>query len=291
MRYHGMVIRPPSEAKSYILQVTYGCTHNRCSFCGTYAGKPFQVRPLSEVLEDVEMASERFPTIQRVFLCDGNALVLSVRRLLPIMDALNEAFPDLDRIAIYGNARDVLSKSPEDLAILSKRKLKLIYMGLESGSDEVLRRVNKGSTAEQMISAVVQAQAASIQMSVIGLLGLGGTELSDEHADATARVINAMDPEYLSMLTLMLIPGTPLHQQWETGEFELPGPEDLLRELRRVIAGTEGLTQCVFRTNHASNYVPLAGILSRDREALLHAIDSALERGKSAFRPEAWRGL
>ena len=291
MRYHGTVIRPPSEAESYLLQITYGCSHNRCTFCGTYGDKPFQVRPIDEVLEDVAVASRRMPDVRRVFLCDGNALVLDMDRLTVVLDALNSAFPLLRRISIYANARDLLAKSESDLAVLREKGLELVYLGLESGSDEVLRRVDKGSTAAEMVSGVVRAKEAGMRVSVIALLGLGGTELSDQHADRTAKVVNAMDPQYLSMLTLMLVPGTPLHRQWQAGEFELPEPEALLGELRRVIAGTNGLSRCVFRTNHASNYVPLAGTLSRDKERLLGVLDNALGRGRDAFRPESWRAL
>ncbi len=291
MRYHGTVIRPPSEAESYLLQITYGCSHNRCTFCGTYPDKPFQVRPVDEVLEDVALASRRIPDVRRVFLCDGNALVLDMERLSTVLDALKAAFPLLRRISIYANARDILAKSETDLAVLREMGLELIYLGLESGCDEVLRRVDKGATAADMIAAVNRAKQAGMRASVIALLGLGGTELSDRHADDTAEAVNAMDPQYLSMLTLMLVPGTPLHHQWQAGKFQLPEPEALLGELRRVIAGTGGLTRCVFRTNHASNYVPLAGTLSRDKPRLLDTLDAALARGKKAFRPEAWRGL
>lgn len=291
MRYHGTVIRPPSEADSYLLQITYGCSHNRCTFCGTYMDKPFQVRAMEEVLEDVAMASRRMPDVRRVFLCDGNALVLDMDRLTTVLDALNAAFPLLRRISIYANARDILGKSESDLAVLREKGLELIYLGLESGCDEVLRRVDKGSTAAEMVAGVTRAKEAGMRVSVIALLGLGGTELSDQHADGTAEAVNAMDPQYLSMLTLMLVPGTPLHRQWQAGEFRLPEPEALLAELRRVIAGTEGLSRCVFRTNHASNYVPLAGTLSRDKERLLDTLDGALGRGRGAFRPESWRAL
>lgn len=291
MRYHGMVIRPPSEADSYILQVTYGCSHNRCTFCGTYPDKPFRARPTEEVLEDIALAQSQLPDTRRVFLADGNALVLDTERLVTILDALNSGFPRLRRVGIYANARDILGKTDADLAMLEQRKLEIVYLGLESGSDEVLRRVHKGITATEMVEGVQKARRAGMRVSVIAILGIGGTELSAEHAEATGRVVSAMDPEYLSMLTLMLVPGTDLHRQWQSGTFELPEPPELLHELRRVIAHLDGLSRCIFRTNHASNYLPLAGTLSRDKARLFAAIDEALTRGRSALRPEAWRAL
>lgn len=291
MRYHGMVIRPPSEAESYILQVTYGCSHNGCAFCGTYTHQRFQVRPYGEVLEDIALAQAEIPDTRRVFLADGNALVLSADHLTAILDALADAFPLLRRVSIYANARDILNKADSELAAFRQRRLEIVYLGLESGSDEVLRRVGKGATAAEMIQAVHRLRRAGIRASVIALLGLGGKELSADHALQTGRTVAAMDPEYFSVLTLMLVPGTELDRQWQAGSFELPEPLELLAELRQVIAQLNGLSRCVFRTNHASNYLPLAGTLSRDKARLLATIDEALARGRSALRPESWRGL
>ncbi len=291
MRYHGTVIRPPSEAESYILQVTYGCSHNGCTFCGTYRDKPFRPRPLDDVLQDIAMAGARLPETRRVFLADGNALFLPTGRLIEIIEALDTAFPLLRRVGIYASARDILAKTDAELATLAQRKLQIVYLGLESGSDEVLRRVNKGIGPAEMIEGVHKLRRAGIRASVIALLGLGGRELSREHARETGRVVAAMDPEYLSMLTLMLVPGTELHRQWQRGEFALPEPLELLAELREVVAQLDGLSRCVFRTNHASNYLPLAGTLSRDKPRLLAALDEALARGPSMLRPEAWRAL
>jgi radical SAM superfamily enzyme YgiQ (UPF0313 family) len=291
MRYQGTVVRPPSEADSYILQVTYGCSHNRCTFCGTYPDKPFRARPIEELLEDIALARSLLPDTRRVFLADGNALVLGSERLVTILDALGAAFPLLRRVGIYANARDVLAKSDAELALLCQRKLEVVYLGLESGSDEVLRRIHKGATAAEMVAAVGQLKRVGMRASVIAILGLGGQELSAAHAVETGRVVSAMDPEYLSLLTLMLVPGSDLYDQWQSGSFALPEPEGLLRELRQVIAHLEGLSRCIFRTNHASNYLPLAGTLSRDKPRLLATIDEALGRGRSALRPEAWRAL
>jgi radical SAM superfamily enzyme YgiQ (UPF0313 family) len=291
MRYYGNVVRPPSEAWSYILQITYGCSHNQCTFCSTYLDKPFQVRPIKEVLEDIEMARSHFPHTRRVFLADGNALVLSTRRLVPILEALDKAFPNLERVSIYANAQDILRKSEEELATLYRLKLGMIYMGLESGDEEILRRVKKGATAAEMIEAVKKAQTVSLKMSVIGILGLGGREFSERHAIATGQAVSAMDPAYFSLLTLMVVPGTELYRQVKAGQFVLIEPLEMLAEMRVMIQHIEGVSCCVFRTNHASNYLPLAGTLPQDKERLLATLDRALAQGESVLRPEYLRAL
>jgi radical SAM superfamily enzyme YgiQ (UPF0313 family) len=242
-------------------------------------------------MEDIALARQHLPGARRVFLADGDALVLSTKRLVPILDALAEALPRLERVGIYANARNILRKSADELALLRQKGLGIVYIGMESGSDEVLRRVRKGSTADEMTQAVHKARAAGMLVSVIGILGLGGPELSAEHAEATGRVVSAMDPHYLSLLTLMLVPGTELAQDWQAGRFQLMSPEAMLAELRHMIQHLEGLSRCVFRTNHASNYLPLAGTLPQDKERLLATLDGALEQGRSALRPEGWRGL
>ncbi len=291
MRYYGTVIRPPSEAHSYILQVTYGCSHNHCTFCGTYLDKPFQIRPADKVIEDIALAQQQWPGLRRVFLADGNALVLSTRRLVPILDALNSAFLHLERVGSYANARDILDKSEADLALLCRKGLRILYLGLESGSDEVLRRIGKRATAVEMVQAVHKAKAAGMQVSAIGILGIAGPELSALHAEATGQVVSAMDPHYFSMLTLMLVPDTELYLEWQSGTFQLMEPEVMLAELRQVIGHLDGLSHCIFRTNHASNYLPLAGTLPQDKEHLLAMLDAALEQGRSVLRPEFWRAL
>jgi radical SAM superfamily enzyme YgiQ (UPF0313 family) len=290
MRYYGTVIRPPSEARSTIIQVTYGCSHNQCTFCGTYQDKAFRVRPAEEVMEDIALAQRQLPHTRRVFLADGDALVLSTRRLITILDALASAFPRLERVGTYANAQDVLRKDPVELEQLREKGLGIVYLGLESGSDEVLRRVRKGATAAEMVEAVQRIKAAGMLTSVIGILGLGGPEGSAAHAEATGQAVSAMDPHYLAMLTLMLVPGTELHRQWEAGEFELMTPEAMLVELRHVIEHLHGLTRCIFRTNHASNYLPLAGTLPQGKDRLLATLDTAL-KGKASLRPESWRAL
>jgi radical SAM superfamily enzyme YgiQ (UPF0313 family) len=291
MRYHGTVIRPPSEANSFILQVTYGCSHNKCTFCGTYLDKPFRTRPESEVLEDIELARRLRPDTRRVFLADGNALVLSTSRLVSILDELAAGLSLLERVGIYANARDLLGKSESDLRLLCKKGLGIVYLGLESGSDEVLHRVHKGATAAEMIQAVQKTRSAGIRTSVIAILGIGGSEFSSVHAEETGRAVSAMDPDYFSMLTLMLVPGTELYGQWQGGAFQLLDPEAMLLELRQAILHLNGLSHCVFRTNHASNFLPLAGTLPQDKKQLLATLDAALALGTTALRPDAWRGL
>jgi len=291
MRYQGTVIRPPSEADSYILQVTLGCSHNKCTFCGTYRDKRFKVRPSEEVLEDIGVAAARMPQTRRVFLADGNALVLSTRKLVEILDSLGTAFPLLRRVGIYANARDILGKSDADLATLHEKGLEIVYLGLESGSDEVLRRVHKGATAAEMVEAVQKVKRAGMRVSVIALLGIADADLSAEHAEATGRVVSAMDPQYFSLLTLMLVPGTELHAQAQSGQFKLLEPEELMVEMRGVLANMSSLTRCIFRTNHASNYLPLSGTLDRDKQRLLDLIDRATAEGRTALRGEEWRAL
>ncbi len=231
------------------------------------------------------------PDTRRVFLADGDALVLSTRRLTQILQALNTAFPSLERVATYANAQNILNKSEADLEMLAKQGLGIVYLGLESGSDEILSRIHKGATAAEMVAATNKAKRAGLRISIIGILGIGGLDLSASHAQRTGQVVSQMDPDFFSMLTLMLVPGTKLHDQWRSGEFQLLKPEQMLTELRQVIEHTDGLTHCVFRTNHASNYLPLKSTLPHDKERLLQTLDSALFRGKDVLRPESWRGL
>lgn len=291
MRYYGTVIRPPSEANSYILQITYGCSHNKCTFCPTYLDKPFKVRLQKEVLEDIEMARKLMSETRRVFLADGNALVLTAKQLMPIVDALNSAFPELQRIGIYANASDILNKKRQELRQLCQKKLSIIYLGLESGSNKVLERVKKGTTAQEMIQAVIKAQEAGFKVSVIGLLGLGGTDLWEEHALATGKAISKMSPRFFSLLTVMIVKETELHRQWKKGTFMLPEPFEILKEMRIIIENINVKSGCIFRTNHASNYLALAGRLPNDKERLLKTIDNALAQGESSLRSEHLRGL
>jgi len=284
-----MVIRPPSEAGSFILQVAYGCSHNSCTFCPTYTGTRFELRDTGEILADIAEASEIIPGARRVFLADGNALCLPFTSLREVLLALNEAFPHLQRVGVYANGKDINEKSEEELRELVRLGLGIVYMGLESGDDRVLERVSKRDRSEDMIGAVIKAKACGLKTSVIVLLGLGGREGSRDHAEKSAEVVSAMDPAYLSALTLMVVPGTQLYREQEAGGFVLPDQNELLHELRLFLESSE-LSECVFRTNHASNYLPLKGVLSRDKDDLLRMIDNAIERPE-LLRPEYMRGL
>jgi len=285
----GIVIRPPSEARSFLLQVTHGCSHNRCTFCATYKFMRFQPRPFEKIEEDIALASRWNPGIRRVFLCDGNAMCLPTEELERILDCLAEHFPALERVGIYTNASDLLTKTPEELSLLRSKKLAIGYLGLESGNDEILTRVKKGAAAQEMIQAVRKAQEAGIDMSVIVLLGLGSNAMSEQHAADSALAVSRMNPRYLSALTLMLLPGTRLFQEYREGEFELMNPLSILQELRLLVENIE-VENCVFRTNHASNYLPIAGNLPADRDRILEVIDLGIA-DPDLLRPESRRAL
>lgn len=289
MRYEGKLYRPPSEADAYIVQATIGCSHNLCTYCDMYRDKRFRVRALDDVLEDIEEAGRRFRGAEKVFVADGDALVMDVERWVTILRACRDAFPRLRRTSCYATAENVLEKSDEDLATLRSEGLSMLYIGPESGDDVTLKRIVKGGTHAEHVEAARRAHAAGMKLSVIVLLGAGGTARTLEHATETARLISAMDPEYVGALTLTVIPGTPQARMVEKGHFELPDVPTLLREMRTIVAHADP-SDTVFRTNHASSYLPIAGRLPQDRDAILHAIDMALE-GALPLKPEYLRGL
>lgn len=289
MRYEGTLYRPPSEARSYILQATVGCSHNLCTYCDMYRGKQFRIRDLEELVEDIMEAARVYPSVTKVFVADGDSLVIDTSRWLRILEELSGRFPRLRRVSCYATAKNVIEKSPEDLVQLREAGLSLLYIGPESGDAVTLRRIVKGGTFEDHAEAAWKAHAAGMKISVIMLLGAGGLDRTEQHAHETARLITEMDPEFLSALTLTVIPGTPIHRMMEKGRFELPSIPGLLRELRTLVAESRP-TGAIFRTNHASNYLPIEGRLPRDREAIVATIDSAL-RGEIPLRPEFFRGL
>ncbi len=288
------VYRPPSEAYSLILQATLGCSHNKCTFCGSYRTKQFSTKPFETFQAEVEhLARVQGVRPRRIFLADGDALVLSTEKLQRILKLLYKEFPGLERITIYGSAANTKQKSDDELRQLHEAGLDMVYIGLESGDDEILRRVIKGATNQDHIDACRRMIDAGLKVSVIIILGLGGTERSKEHAEHTATTINAIDPPYLAALTLMLVPGTELHAQAQEGSFNPLNPLETLHELRQIIDKLTDLTSCVFRTNHASNYLQLRGVLSKDRPRLLEEIDSVLSQPETArhLRPEFLRRL
>jgi radical SAM superfamily enzyme YgiQ (UPF0313 family) len=289
VRYVGNIFRPPSEADSLLLQATIGCSHNRCTFCAMYRDKEFRVRPIEDVLEDIEAASEYHgPDVRRVFLCDGNALILPTPHLLRILTALEQAFPDLQRVSLYANARDLVSKSLEELRELVSHRLSVFYLGLESGSDAILRQIDKGATSDEMVAGVRHGMAAGMKSSVIFLLGLGGRKLWRENAIESARAVSQMNPTYLSALTVTVVPGTPLARQLKSGDFELPEPAEFAAELKLFLEQVD-VKATVFRSNHASNYVPLAGRLPKDKERMVAELTEAIKSHR--FKPEYLRGL
>ena len=292
MHYEGIVIRPPSEAQSLILQVTYGCSHNKCAFCTTYKGRMFKIRPFEDVRRDVEeVASHVGRSVRRIFLCDGDALIMPQAKLLPVLDLLNDTFPHVERIGVYGNAKSILRKSPGEMKALRERKLGIVYLGMESGDDEVLKAVNKGTDRIRLIRAAKLVKDAGITLSVTVLLGIGGQEGSRRHALETGSLLTEMDPDFAGALTLMVIPGTTLYEQVQAGEFNVPDTFTMIEELGIMIANTD-LTNCLFTSNHASNYLPLRVRLPEQKEEALAVIGEVLERRDSrTLRPEYMRAL
>jgi len=290
VRYDEPLFRPPSEADSFILQATLGCSWNACTYCAMYRTKRYRERPLDEVLADISEGKARFAEdVRHVFVADGDPLDMSLKRWEPILLALTSSFPHLRRVSTYATARNLLEKRPEELERLRQLGLSLLYIGPESGDDVTLRRIAKGATAAEHVEAARKAREAGMEQSLIFLLGAGGIERSEEHARASGRLATAMDPRFLSTLTLTVVPSTPLAKLEDQGRFELPGVPGLLTELRWFVEEAHP-SAAIFRSNHASNYLPIGGRLPRDREAILVAIDEALA-GRLPLRPEWARGL
>ncbi len=291
MRYEGAIYRPPSEANSLILQVTIGCSHNRCTFCVSFLDKKFRERSLQEINEDIEMAARTLRGVDRVFLADGNAMVMETGKLLQVLQKLYSSFPLLERVSIYATPQDLLEKSKEELEALKKAGLGIVYLGVESGNEEILAWIRKGATREEIIAAGQRARAAGLVLSVTVINGLGGREKMVAHAVDTATLLNEIDPEYLGLLTLMVCEGTPMARKVARGEFAVPGPLEILYEIEVMLRHLE-LSNCVFRCNHASNYLPLKGTLPQDKEKLLKLLESVrLSGDMRKLRPEFLRAL
>jgi len=289
MEYEGMVYRPPSEAYSLIVQATIGCAHNKCAFCSMYKDKRFRARPVSDVIRDLREARSLYRGVSRVFLADGDALVLSADKLLALLAEIRALFPECERVSLYGTPQEALRKTPEELRALAEAGLGMVYLGAESGDDEVLRRICKGATADEIIQAIRRLEDAGIPASVTFISGLGGPELSERHAAGCARVIAEAGPSYASLLTLLLEPGAPMYEDLRSGRFEFMTPEQIAEETLLLLDKARPEKDCVFRSNHASNYVPLKGTLPRDNDRLIAALQNALAKG--AFKSDAFRLL
>jgi len=301
-----LIIRPPSEWKSYFLPLTSGCSNNTCTFCG-YFGSKLQTRDIEGVRKEIDALAALvscgldIPGVEispldywdgkRVFLQDADALVYPFPKLKEILEYLNEKFPNLERIAAYATPQDLLRRDVAELDTLKELKLGILYTGLESGSDEVLQRVDKGLNSSQIIEAARKAKEAGIIMSMTVILGLAGIEGSEKHVEDTARVLSEIDPEYAGALTLTLVPGTPLYEEWKEGNFHLISPFQSLEELKTII-GRSNFTNCFFSSMHASNYQAIRGRLPQDKEGMIEELGYVLtKRDPSSLRPEFSRGL
>ncbi len=289
MHYEGYCIRPPSEADSILLQATVGCSHNKCTFCGAYKDKRFRIKDDNIILSDVLFAAKYMRGQDRVFLMDGDALIIPQKRLIWILDMIKEHLPWVKRVGAYANTKSVGMKSPEELTQLRQDNLGILYYGVETGDDEIRNSINKGSSAERCIEMGHRVKEAGITLSVTVLLGIGGRDKSLQHAQATGKLLSAMDPTFIGALTVMLMPGTLLYQDYVDGKFELPDEPVLLRELREMIANTN-LTRGYFFSNHASNYLPIKAKLPSGKQKALDLIDAALQ-GDVGLRPEWMRAL
>ncbi len=286
----GTLYRPPSEANSYILQATIGCSWNKCTYCDMYREKTFRLRDISDCLTELrEVGSHYSNRIDKLFIADGDPLIMPMEHWLPILQTARQYLPHLRQISCYALASNVLEKTPEQLRTLRENGLSLLYIGPESGDEITLKRIAKGLSAADHVQAAEMAHAAGMALSVIVLLGVAGIERSQAHAQATAELITAMRPEFLAALTTMIIPNTPLYRMEAKGLFKLPPIEMILQEIRTIVAQSQ-LTHTVFRTNHASNYLPLGGILPNDRQRIIETINQALS-GKISLRPESRRRL
>ncbi|MCX6012920.1 MAG: radical SAM protein [Chloroflexi bacterium] len=304
------IIRPPSEHSSYFLPLTHGCSNNTCTFCNYYGSK-LQMREFNETKKEIDAISAyiknrvRVPGMpeviyyiinnvwdgKKIFLQDGDALVYPFSRLKNILEYLNEKLPFIERIGAYATAQDVLRRTPEELKELAKLKLGILYMGIESGNEEILKKIGKRVNTNQLIEAGKKVRKTGINLSCTVILGLGSLEESEKHIIATARVLSEIDPEFAAALTLTLVPGTPIYRDWQEGRFKLITPFDSLKELKLLIE-TSKFSNCFFSSMHASNYFSIRGTLPEQKKRLLNELDQVLRSGNPALlRPEYLRGL
>jgi len=287
-----VIVRPPSEANSFLLPVTLGCSHNKCTFCGTFTGIKFRIRPLEDIKRDIDKVAENYSwSMRRVFLENGDALICPQRRLVEVLNYLNEKFPNLDKIGTYATPQSALIKSADELKELNQLGLKIAYLGVETGDGELLKKINKGASYDEIVEAGRKIKQAGITLSVTVILGLGGIEGSKKHAMGIARILTDLDPDFAGALTLMLVPGTPLHKEWEEGKFTIISPFQSLEELKLIIENSN-FTNCFFTANHASNYLPIKARLPKQKAEMLKLINEVLtSKDMSRLRPEFIRAL
>lgn len=285
MRYEGTVYRPPSEANSLLIQATIGCPHNKCTFCSMYKGSKFRLRPVEEIKEDLAAARNYYGDfITSIFFPDGNTIIMKTEQLLEIFNFARELFPHLKRITVYGSARYINKKSEADLIRLREAGLTRVHTGMESGDDETLRRINKGTTAEDIIAAGLKLKTAGIQTSEYYLAGIGGIERTREHAINSARALSAFSPDFIRIRTFVPVPNTPLYEDYLRGDFKLLTPHQTLGEIRLLVENLECDNSMVL-SDHVSNYWDVCGIIPDDREKMLAGIDEALTYDENRFRP------
>ena len=290
MKYEGPITRPPSEAGSLLLQVTAGCSHNRCTFCGSFKGKRFRIKSPEEIEEDILEAAAYGP-IERLFLCDGDALIIPQKRLAPILESINRHIKGVERIGVYANAKSALRKTPSELKELRDLGLKIAYLGVETGNEELLKKIRKGVGSRQLVEACHRIKEAGITLSVTVILGIGGKEKSAAHALNTARILTEIDPHYVGALTVMLVPGTPLHEDYVSGTFVLPDRFGFLEELG-IMAANSAFTNCFFTSNYASNYLPIRARMPKEKDETVRLIYNVIQsRNRGALKPEYMRGL
>ncbi len=290
MRYEGSIYRPPSEAYSLLIQVTIGCSHNECTFCTMYKDKRFRVRALNEVIEDLYSARTAYRRVDKIFLCDGDALCLSNKKLIPILNKIKELFPECARVGVYARAGDVLRKSEDELKELKDSGVGILYIGAESGSDKVLKIINKGETSKSLIEGVKKAENAGIKTSVTFISGIGGKELWREHAIETGKMIGEMGASYVSLLTLMIDRASSIYSDIASGKFEVLSADEVLAETYLMLENANPERTCIFRSNHASNYFALRGDLPADRQKMMSQIKMAMEDG-TLLKDERFRLL
>ncbi|WP_353097566.1 radical SAM protein [Tissierella praeacuta] len=276
MRYEGSLYRPPSEAYSLIIQATIGCTHNKCTFCSMYKDKKFRIRNTNEILEDLQMGRERYKYVKRIFIADGDALAIKTEELIKILSFIKEQFPECERVGVYGSPKAILSKSNEELKKLKSLGLGIIYLGVESGSEKILKDINKGVTRAEMVEAGRRIVKSDIELSITLISGIGGNVNSHEHALESAKIINEINPSYVGLLTLLVEEGTPLYDEVQNQRFTLLTPKEVLLETKEMVENLN-VNNCIFRSNHASNYVALKGTLPKDKDLILSQIDEGLQ--------------